>query len=208
MPFLLWLEDIYYYSYHLYNYDEVVKKFLIDFFIINSEKINPTLGHILDKEYISGRFTFDTTIYKDYYPVRDLPSKVYFDIYFLDYTKSIYIETFLHTIIVFIFVKLLYKLLTKVFENKPKAILVLSEFEGNTHKWFIWMVLIGENMLYLSFACGVQFRMFFSGVFQHKLNMTITIFFFFILVMYCVCYYQFTYNDKNRRIASNGLFFC
>ena len=99
MPILIWLEDIYYYSYHLYEYDEVVQIFLIDFFIINSEKINPTLGHILDKEYISGRLTFNTTIYKGYYPVRDLPRKVYFDIYFLDYAKSIYIETFIHTII-------------------------------------------------------------------------------------------------------------
>ena len=115
MPILVWLEDIYYYSYHLYEYDEVVKNFLIDFFLMSSEKINPTLLHILDKEYISGGLTFNTTIYKGYYQVRDLPSRVYFDIYFLDYAKSIYIETFLQTVGMFILIKMLYKLLTKIF---------------------------------------------------------------------------------------------
>ena len=142
------------------------------------------------------------------YPVRDLPSKVYFDIYFLDYTKSIYIETFIQTVAMFMMVKLLYKFLTKVFANKPKAILVLSEFEGNTSSWFMWTVLLGENMLYLSFACGVQSRMFFSGIFQHKLNMSIAIFCFYFLLIYCICFYQFTFNDQNKRVASNGLFFC
>ena len=208
MPIFVWLEDIYYYSYHLYDYDEFIQLFLMDFFLINSEKINPTLGHVLDPEYISSRFGFDATAYKNYYPVRDLPSKVYFDIYFLDFAKSIYIETFLHAIIMFFLVKAFYKLLTKLLENKPKAILILSEFEGNTYKWYLWMVLLGENMLYLSFACGVQFRMFFSGIFPNKVNMSITAFCFFSLLIYCICYYQFTFNDHSKRIASHGLFLC
>ena len=65
MPIFIWLEDVYYYSYHLYDYDEVVQKFLFNFFFMNSEKINPTLGHILDKEYTSKNFKFNTTIYNN-----------------------------------------------------------------------------------------------------------------------------------------------
>ena len=63
-------------------------------------------------------------------------------------------------------------------------------------------------MLYLSFACAVQFRTFFSGIFQHKLNMLTAIICFYFLVMYCICFYQFTFNDHNKRVASNALFFC
>ena len=50
--------------------------------------------------------------------------------------------------------------------------------------------------------------MFFSGIFPHKINFSVTAFCFFFLLIYCICYYQFTFNDHNKRVAANGLYFC
>ena len=49
MPFFVWLEDYYYYSYHLYDYNKEIKQFLIDLHLINEYKINPVLGFVLQK---------------------------------------------------------------------------------------------------------------------------------------------------------------
>lgn len=44
----VWLEDFYFYSYHLYDYNDGIKHWLITIHEINQQKINPTLGFMAD----------------------------------------------------------------------------------------------------------------------------------------------------------------
>lgn len=73
MPWLVWLEDLYYYSYHRYDYNEGVTIFLVEMYFINEEKVSPVLVYAFEKNYISKHLKFNTTNYKDYYSIRNLP---------------------------------------------------------------------------------------------------------------------------------------
>jgi hypothetical protein len=61
MPWMVWLEDLYYYSYHRYDYNQGVKIFLMEMYFINEEKINPVLAYAFEKNYLSQHLKFNTT---------------------------------------------------------------------------------------------------------------------------------------------------
>ena len=116
-------------------------------------------------------------------------------------------ETFLAQLSAFILIKITFTSLMRKLTN-PKAVLMLAAFEGNTWFWFLPMVMVGDNLLYLSFASAAQFRTTFSFVFAHKTNMTAAILFFFILIQYSLTYFLLTHKFLRPRIASNALYQC
>ena len=92
--------------------------------------------------------------------------------------------------------------------TSPKAVLMLAAFEGNTCFWLLPMVMVGDNLLYLSFASAAQFRTTFSFMFAHKSNLTAAILFFFVLIQYGFAYFLLTYKFLRPRIANNALYQC
>lgn len=52
------MEDFYFYSYHLYTYNEGIREWLITMHEITSQKINPTLGFMADQKIISKHLSF------------------------------------------------------------------------------------------------------------------------------------------------------
>ena len=208
MPMLNWLEDFYPYSHHLHEYNEGVKAFLLILHGINEEKVNPTLGFIADEQYISRAISFNTTAFGEYYPVRDISNDSYFHLHFLEHTKSIYVETFLTQVAAFLLIKLVFAILIRVFRNCQKVILMLSYFEGNTLLWFLPMVMIGDNLIYLSFSCGAQLRAAFSFMFSHKANVAAAAVCLFFLLLYSLAYFPLTYSFLSKRHASNGIYLC
>ena len=207
MPLLGWLEDFYPYTHHLYSYNEGVEMFLLTLHEINKEKVNPTLGFITDKQWLSGNLAFNITPFGDFYPVRNLAEDAYFHLHFLEYTKSIYVETLLAQLSAFILIKITFTSLMRCLTNS-KAILMVAAFEGNTLFWFLPIVVVGENLLYLSFASAAQFRTTFSFVFAHKANLAAAILSFFILIQYSFTYFLLSYKFLRPRIASNALYQC
>ena len=166
------------------------------------------MGFVADQQYLSKAISFDTAAFGEYYPVRDIAEDSYFHLHFLEHTKSIYVETFLTQVAAFLLLKLLFALGMRVFGNCPKVILMLSYFEGSTLLWFLPMVMIGDNLIYLSFSCGAQLRAAFSFVSSHKANLTATAVCLFLLLTYSLAYLPLTYSYLSTRHASNGIYLC
>ena len=83
MPLLVWLEDFYPYTHHLPPYNDGIKLFLLTLHEINQERINPSLGFIADKQFLSNNLTFNITPFGDFYPVNNLAEDAYFHLHFL-----------------------------------------------------------------------------------------------------------------------------
>ena len=74
--------------------------------------------------------------------------------------------------------------------------------------WFLIMVLVGDNLLYLAFGCAAQLRVVEIASFSHKLNLTVVIKCFVLLVLYSIGYNSLTYKFYRKRNASSGLYLC
>ena len=126
--------------------------------------------------------------------------------HFLEYTKSIYIESLIQQLSFFAVLKIVFKILLWCIRN-PKVKLVISEFEGNTFWWFFFLSFMTDNNLYLSFACAAQFRTPFSFNFADKGNLVSSVMIFFVLVVYCFGFFFLTHAlYKKKRIAQAALY--
>ena len=116
-------------------------------------------------------------------------------------------ENLLAQLSAFVLIKLAFSSLLRRLTN-PKAVLMLAAFEGNTCFWLLLMVLLGDSLLYLSFASAAQFRTTFSFAFAHKANLTAAILCFFLLLQYSLSYYLLTSKFLRPRLACNALYQC
>lgn len=206
MPWFVWLEDLYYYSYHHYDYNDGVTIFLTEMYFINEEKINPVLAYALEKNYLSSHLKFDIKNYQGRYPIRNLPKNETFNMYFLEYAKSIYIESLLQQLGFFLFVKIVFIGLRKCIKD-PEKYLSIAEFEGNTIMWFFFLSFMIDNALYLSFACSAQIRTAFSFNFMDKINLVSSVFCFFILISFSIGLFMLTLSFfPKKRVSQAALY--
>ena len=207
MPLLVWLEDFYPYTHHLHPYNDGIKLFLLTLHEISQERINPSLGFIAEKQFLSNNLTFNVTPFGDFYPLKNLAEDAYFHLHFLEYTKSLYVENLIAQLTAFVLIKIAFTSLLRRLTD-PKIVLVLAAFEGNTCFWLLPMVLLGDNLLYLSFASAAQFRTTFSFAFAHKANLAAAILCFFFLLQYSLVYFLLIDKFLRPRFASNALYQC
>ena len=207
MPLLVWLEDFYPYTHHLHPYNDGIKLFLLTLHEISQERINPSLGFIAEKQFLSNNLIFNVTPFGDFYPLKNLAEDAYFHLHFLEYTKSLYVENLIAQLTAFVLIKIAFTSLLRRLTD-PKIVLMLAAFEGNTCFWLLPMVLLGDNLLYLSFASAAQFRTTFSFAFPHKANLAAAILCFFCLLQYSLVYFLLTYKFLRPRLACNALYQC
>lgn len=126
--------------------------------------------------------------------------------YFLEYTKSLYIESFLQQLGFFLFVKIIFEGLKRCVKD-PQRILSLSEFEGNTLFWFFLLNFMADNALYLSFACSAQIRTAFSFNFMDKVNLISSVLCFFVLICFTFGFFMLTLTFfPEKRISEAALY--
>lgn len=164
------------------------------------------MAYITEKRYLSKHLKFNSTSYQSAYPINNLPENNEFHIYFLDYTKSIYIESLLQQLIFFLLVKALFVCLKKC-ATKPEYRLALLDFEGNTLLWFFFLAFMLDNALYLSFACSAQIRTSFSLTFMDKVNLVTSVLCFFLLISFSIGFFMLTQSFfPKKRISQTALY--
>lgn len=206
LPWMIWLEDFYYYSYHQHEYNEGVRVFLRDLFFVNDKKVHLDLMTTLEEGYLSKPLRFNTSSYQEYYPIINHYDESNFPMYFLKYTKSLYIEGLIQQVLLFLFLKAGFWALIRCITN-PTAKLLLAEFEGNTLVWFFSLSFLTDNALYLSFGCGAQLRTSFSFNFADKANLVTSVIVLFILFTHIVTFFVLTHVlYKRKRLAQSALY--